>query len=105
MEPAKKYDVFDGIADPTRRAILSMLSVRQMNVTELSARFPVTRTAVSKHLRILRSANLIKEEKVGREKIYQLNPHALREVKEWLAHYEQFWDEKIMNLKNLFPPE
>ncbi|MET3292019.1 ArsR family transcriptional regulator [Brevibacillus fluminis] len=105
MEQAKQYDVFEGIADPTRRAILSLLSVKQMNVTELSGRFPVTRTAVSKHLRILKGANLIKEEKSGREKIYRLNPQALREVKEWLNHYEQFWDEKIMNLKNLFPSE
>jgi DNA-binding transcriptional ArsR family regulator len=102
MGAARQYDVFDGIADPTRRAILSLLSNKNMNVTDLSDRFPVTRTAVSKHLKILKGAKLVTEEKVGRERIYQLNPDALKEVQDWLKHYEQFWDEKIANLKSLF---
>ncbi|QGQ99615.1 ArsR family transcriptional regulator [Paenibacillus psychroresistens] len=102
MGAALQYDVFDGIADPTRRRILTLLSTHNMNVTDLSDHFPVTRTAVSKHLKILKGAKLVTEEKVGRERIYQLNPHALREVKDWLQIYEQFWDEKINNLKKLF---
>jgi DNA-binding transcriptional ArsR family regulator len=102
MGAALQYDVFDGIADPTRRSILTLLSKHNMNVTDLSDHFPVTRTAVSKHLKILKGAKLVTEEKVGRERIYQLNPHALREVQDWLKHYEQFWDEKINNLKKLF---
>jgi DNA-binding transcriptional ArsR family regulator len=102
MGAALQYDVFDGIADPTRRRILTLLSNHNMNVTDLSEHFPVTRTAVSKHLKILKGAKLVTEEKVGRERIYQLNPHALREVQDWLKDYEQFWDEKINNLKKLF---
>ncbi|MBO9129505.1 metalloregulator ArsR/SmtB family transcription factor [Bacillus sp. 165] len=102
MSAAPKYDVFDGIADPTRREILSLLAKEKMNVTDISDHFPVTRTAVSKHLKILKGANLVKEEKVGRARIYELNPHALKEVKDWLMYYEQFWDEKIMNLQKLF---
>ncbi|MDB5055450.1 MAG: transcriptional regulator [Bacilli bacterium] len=102
MGAALQYDVFDGIADPTRRTILTLLSKRNMNVTDLSDEFPVTRTAVSKHLKILKGAKLVTEEKVGRERIYQLNPHALKEVKDWLMFYEQFWNEKITNLTNLF---
>jgi DNA-binding transcriptional ArsR family regulator len=105
MGAALQYDVFDGIADPTRRTILTLLSKNNMNVTDLSDHFPVTRTAVSKHLKILKGAKLVTEEKIGRERIYQLNPSALRELQDWLKHYEQFWDEKINNLKKLFETE
>lgn len=84
MCAAQQYDVFDGIADPTRRTILTLLSKNKMNVSDLAKHFPVTRTAVSKHLKILKEAKLITEVKIGRGRIYQLNPHAWRDLQNWL---------------------
>ncbi|WP_025845696.1 ArsR/SmtB family transcription factor, partial [Paenibacillus ehimensis] len=72
--PSRKTDVFQAIADPTRRQLLSMLGEREMPVTVISGHFPMSRTAVSKHLRILADAGLVKERKVGRETRYRLEP-------------------------------
>lgn len=97
-EPAK-HDVFQAIADPTRRSLLELLSERELPVTAISSRYPMTRTAVSKHLRILADAGLVKERKVGREKRYRLEPEPLRELKRWLAYYERFWENRLAALK------
>jgi DNA-binding transcriptional ArsR family regulator len=96
-----KYDVFQAIADPTRRKLLRLLADQEMSVTVISAHFPMTRTAVSKHLRILSTAGLVKEQKVGRETRYRLQPEPLLELKQWLSFYEQFWDNKLSMLKHL----
>lgn len=65
----------------------------------MTAHFPISRTAVAKHLNILSEAGLVHFQKVGREKIYQLNPEPLKEVKHWLSFYEQFWHNKLAVLK------
>ena len=95
-----KHDVFQAIADPTRRELLSLLSEEEMPVTTISAQFPISRTAVSKHLHILAEAGLVSERKVGRETRYKLQPEPLLELKQWLAYYERFWDNKLVALKN-----
>ncbi|MDF2890811.1 MAG: ArsR family transcriptional regulator [Clostridia bacterium] len=95
-----KHDVFQAIADPTRRELLSLLAEKEMSVTIISDHFPITRTAVSKHLRVLSEAGLVTEQKVGRETRYKLQPEGLRELKQWLAYYERFWDKKLTALKN-----
>jgi DNA-binding transcriptional ArsR family regulator len=96
---AQKHDVFQAIADPTRRSLLRLLGDQEMPVTVISGHYPMSRTAVSKHLRILADAGLVKERKVGRETRYRLEPEPLLELKRWLAYYERFWENKMTALK------
>ncbi|WP_409347006.1 ArsR/SmtB family transcription factor [Paenibacillus sp. MBLB4367] len=96
---APKHDVFQAIADPTRRKLLKLLADEEMPVTVLSGHFPMSRTAVSKHLRILSDAGLVKERKAGRETRYRLQPEPLLELKRWLSYYERFWENKLAALK------
>lgn len=97
--PLQKHDVFQAIADPTRRGLLRLLVDQEMPVTLISSHFPMTRTAVSKHLRILADAGLVKERKVGRETRYRLDADPLLELKRWLAFYERYWENKMVALK------
>ncbi|BBI36324.1 ArsR/SmtB family transcription factor [Cohnella abietis] len=97
--PSPKHDVFQAIADPTRRGLLHLLADKEMPVTVISGHFPMTRTAVSKHLRILADAGLVKERKVGRETRYRLDTDPLLELKRWLAFYERYWENKLDVLK------
>ncbi|UFJ42618.1 metalloregulator ArsR/SmtB family transcription factor [Brevibacillus humidisoli] len=99
MAAALKHDVFQAIADPTRRKLLRLLGDQEMPVTVISNHFPMSRTAVSKHLRILSEAGLVKQRKVGRETRYRLEPEPLQELKRWLAYYERFWENKITALR------
>lgn len=99
-DTSTKHDVFQAIADPTRRALLGLLAEKEMPVTLISNHFPISRTAVSKHLRILSEAGLVTEQKVGRETRYKLQPEGLKELKQWLAYYERFWDKKLLSLKS-----
>ncbi|MCV9885615.1 ArsR/SmtB family transcription factor [Metabacillus halosaccharovorans] len=96
-----KHDVFQAIADPTRREVLRLLAKRNLPITEITAHFPISRTAITKHLTILSESELVSGKKVGREKIYQLHPEPLIELKDWLSFYEQFWDNKISMLRHL----
>lgn len=91
--------VYAALADPTRRKLLELLLTQEQSITALAKHFPVSRVAVSKHLSVLEEAGLVQERKVGREHRYQLNPGPLRGAYDWLARYEQFWDEKLANLK------
>jgi DNA-binding transcriptional ArsR family regulator len=94
-----KHDVFQAIADPTRRKLLKLLVDEEMPVTVISGHFPMSRTAVSKHLRILADAGLVKDRKVGRETRYRLEPEPLLELKRWLAYYERYWENKMTALQ------
>lgn len=96
-----KHDVFQAIAAPTRREVLRLLAKRNLPITEITAHFPISRTAITKHLTILSEAELVSGKKVGREKIYQLHPEPLIELKDWLSYYEQFWENKISMLRHL----
>jgi DNA-binding transcriptional ArsR family regulator len=98
---ASKFDVFQAIADPTRRQLLTMLGRQEMSIAQISGHFPISRTAVNKHLHILHDAGLVSQQKVGRETRYQLQPERLLELKNWLAYFEQFWDNKLAMLKHL----
>lgn len=84
-------DVFDAIASPVRRAILDLLQQGARPVHDVAASFAMTRPAVSQHLRVLRQAGLVTEERVGRERHYRLDARPLRTVTDWASHYEQFW--------------
>ena len=93
-------DVFHAVADPTRRAILDRLHREDVAAGDIASAFPVSRPAISKHLRVLRQAGLIYEAKVGRRRIYRLQPERLREVDRWLAEYRHFWQTSLLNLKD-----
>ncbi|GIO29092.1 MULTISPECIES: ArsR/SmtB family transcription factor [Paenibacillus] len=99
-EPQAKHDVFQAIADPTRRRLLKLLADQEMPVTVISGHFPMSRTAVSKHLRILSEAGLVKERRVGRENRYRLDPEPLQEIKHWYAYFERFWENKWAALQH-----
>lgn len=101
MAATPKHDVFQAIADPTRRQLLKLLGEQEMSVTVISRHFPMSRTAVSKHLRVLADAGLVKDRKVGRETRYRLEPEPLLELKRWISYYEQYWDNKLSVLKHL----
>lgn len=94
-----KHDVFQAIADPTRRSLLQLLGEGEMPVTVISGHYPMSRTAVSKHLRILADAGLVSERKVGRETRYRLDPEPLLELKRWFAYFDRYWDNKLSALQ------
>jgi DNA-binding transcriptional ArsR family regulator len=98
MEPTAPADVFVAIAHPARRRILDALRVGAQPVHALAAPFAMSRPAVSQHLKLLRDAGLVAEERHGRERRYALQPERLREVADWLAHYDQFWRSKLRDL-------
>ena len=89
-------DVYGAIADPTRRALLLRLADEgERNVTELLKPFSISQPAVSKHLRILREAGLVRSRKEGRLRLYEIEANRLRQVFDWVSHFEQYWDEKL----------
>lgn len=99
-------DVFHAIADPTRRALIRLLAeTRELPLHELTAHFRMGRTAVSKHLTILKEAGLVLDRKVGRETLFRLNASPLREVQDWLADYDRFWNENLRRLNRLLEEE
>ncbi|MDM5190385.1 metalloregulator ArsR/SmtB family transcription factor [Bacillus sp. DX4.1] len=102
---AAKYDVFQAIADPTRREVLRLLIEKELPISKITAHFPMSRTAVAKHLHILSEAKLVSGKKVGREKLYRLQPEPLAELKQWLSFYEQFWNNKLSMLKHVVENE
>lgn len=99
-------DVYSAVADPTRRQILRMLATAdELPLHELTAAFPMGRTAVAKHLTVLKEAGLVNERKVGRETRYRLTPEPLQEIQDWVSFYQQFWDARIARLKILLEDE
>jgi DNA-binding transcriptional ArsR family regulator len=92
-------DVFRAIADPTRRAILDRLRAGPAPVNELAAEFEQSRPAISKHLRVLREARLVTEQRAGRERLYQLQPAPLQRVAGWMEGYRGFWQRNLNDLK------
>lgn len=93
------HATFRALADPRRRAVLDLLRHGSLSAGEIAQSFPVSRPAISKHLRLLRRANLVEERRQGRNRIYQLNPAPLRGVDSWLEQYRSFWQASLTNLK------
>lgn len=95
-------DVYDAVADPTRRKLLRMLTdVDELPLHEITVHFQMGRTAVSKHLAILKDADLVIARKVGRETRYRLNATPLKEIQDWVSFYEGFWKERMVKLNLL----
>jgi DNA-binding transcriptional ArsR family regulator len=99
-------DVYDAVADPTRRQLLDLLATAgEFPLHALVERFPMGRTAIAKHLAILKEAGLVADRRVGRETRYRLNPGPLREIGQWVAFHERFWAERMANLQRLLEEE
>ncbi|MCM3667360.1 metalloregulator ArsR/SmtB family transcription factor [Mesobacillus subterraneus] len=98
--PQAKHDVFQAVADPTRRKILKLLAEQEMPIALITDSFPITRTAINKHLFVLSEAGLVSSKRVGRETRYSLQPDPLKELQEWLSFFELYWDNKLSALKN-----
>ena len=93
-----RRDVFQAIADPTRRAILVLIAAQAMTPNALAEHFDSSRQAVSKHIKILTECQLVKQEQSGREIYYQLNPKKMKEVSDWLEPFRQMWEERFTRL-------
>ena len=93
-----KKDVFQAIADPTRRAILSLIAVNAMTPNALAEHFDMSRQAVSKHIQILKDVELVKLKHEGREIFYLMQQKKLKEVDRWLETFRNNWEERFNNL-------
>lgn len=91
-------DAFRAIADPTRRAVLDLLSEGERPVNDLVGRFRMTQPAISQHLRVLRRAGLVAQRRAGRERLYRIRPMELKPVADWVGQYERFWKRKLRAL-------
>ena len=96
---------FSALADPTRRAVLVLLRRGRQPAGDIARAFPMSRPAISKHLRLLRRAHLVEERREGRHRLYQLNPEPLRAVDKWLEQYRAFWQTSLSNLKSFVEAE
>lgn len=92
--------VFRSLADPTRRAILCMLKEEDLCIGDIADHFQMTRPAVAKHLKILHEAELVSIRTQGRERINQLNLPRLMSAIDWFNYFDQFWDERLTDLKH-----
>lgn len=90
---------FSAIADPTRRAVLDLLRQGSQPAGQIAQAFPISRPAVSKHLRLLRRAHLVRERREGRRRFYELNPGPLQAVDSWIRQYQIFWKSSLTGLK------
>ncbi len=96
---------FQALADPTRRAVLDLLRHGAQPAGRIAQAFPISRPAISKHLRQMRKANLVLESRSGRHRMYRLNAEPLRAVDSWLEQYRQFWTVSLTNLKSFVEEE
>ncbi|MBN8577249.1 MAG: metalloregulator ArsR/SmtB family transcription factor [Cyclobacteriaceae bacterium] len=96
-----RRDIFQAIADPSRRAIIALIALQAMTPNALAAHFDTTRQAVSKHLRILTECELIKPEQRGREIYYQLEINKMKEIDKWLEQFRKIWEKRFDQLDTL----
>lgn len=96
-----RRDIFQAIADPTRRAIIVLIAVQAMTPNAIAEHFDTTRQAVSKHLKILTECELVKQEYHGREIFYQLEIEKMKEVDKWLEQFRKIWESRFQQLDQL----
>ncbi|MFM9910441.1 MAG: ArsR/SmtB family transcription factor [Chitinophagaceae bacterium] len=96
-----RRDVFQAIADPTRRAILILIASQAMTPNALAEHFDSSRQAVSKHIKILSECQLVKQVQTGREIYYQLNPKKMKEIDKWLEQFRLIWEGRFNQLDKL----
>ena len=96
-----RRDIFQAIADPTRRAIIILIASQAMTPNAIAEHFDTTRQAVSKHLKILAECELVKAEQQGREIYYQLQVNKMKEIEKWLEQFKKIWESRFNQLDNL----
>jgi DNA-binding transcriptional ArsR family regulator len=96
-----RRDVFQGIADPTRRAIIGLVALQAMTPNALAEHFETSRQAISKHLKILTECRLLKQEQAGREIYYRLDMQKMKDVDQWLEQFRKLWEDRFNELDNL----
>ena len=96
-----RRDVFQAIADPTRRAILLLLTAQSMTAGTIASNFDTARPTVSKHLQILTECELLKQEQNGREIYYHLNPVKMKEIADFIEPFRNMWDERFNKLESV----
>src|SRR3989337_2218544 len=96
-----RRDVFQAIADPTRRAILTLIALRAMTPNSLAEHFDSSRQAVSKHIKILTECELVKQEQSGREIYYHLNPNKMKEIADFIEPFRNMWDDRFNKLETI----
>lgn len=96
-----KQDLFQAIADPTRRAILTLLAMQALTPNAMAEKFDMSRQAVSKHIKVLQECELIKAKQSGREIYYHFNPKKIQEFDKWLSHLKKIWETQFNQLDNV----
>ncbi len=96
-----RRDIFQAIADPTRRAIIVLIALQAMTPNAIAEHFATTRQAVSKHLRILTECELVKQEHQGREIYYSLEIEKMKEIDKWLEQFKKIWENRFAQLDNV----
>jgi DNA-binding transcriptional ArsR family regulator len=96
-----RRDIFQAIADPTRRAIITLIAMQAMTPNAIAEHFDSSRQAVSKHLQILTECELVKQEQKGREIYYQLEVNKMKEIDQWIAQFRKIWEERFSKLDDL----
>jgi len=97
----QNLDAFQVIADPSRRHILQLLTKDSYNINSLSENFNMSRPAVSKHIKILQTAGFISIQEIGRERYCVLSQEGFIEIRNWLNHFDKFWNSKLKNLETI----
>ncbi len=96
-----RRDIFQAIADPTRRAIIALIAIQAMTPNALAEHFKTSRQAVSKHIKVLTECNLVKQEQQGREIYYSLEIEKMKEIDKWLNQFRKIWETRYNQLNNL----
>lgn len=96
-----RRDVFQAIADPTRRAILMLVAAQSMTAGAIAANFDTARPTVSKHLQILTECDLLEQEQNGREMVYHLNPKKMKEIADFVEPFRKLWDDRFNKLETV----
>lgn len=96
-----RRDIFQAIADPTRRAIITLIAIQAMTPNAIAENFHTTRQAVSKHLRILTECELVKQEQQGREIFYSLEIDKMKEIDNWLEQFRNIWETRFSQLEKI----
>ena len=98
LSKVMKRDIFQAIADPTRRAIIALIALQAMTPNAIAEHFETSRQAVSKHLRILAECEIVRQEQKGREIYYTLEIEKMKEIDEWLEQYRKIWESRFEEL-------
>ena len=94
-----RRDVFQAIADPTRRAIITLVAVNAMTPTAIAENFDSTRQTISKHIQILTECDILEQKQQGREVYYQLNPEGMKEIADFIEPFRKLWDDRFNTLE------